>query len=859
MNIIAKLTLKHLLENKKRTGVTILGIAMSVALISSILLGIYSMLRFVSDMSVQLSGNTHAAYGFVTKEQVQALQADDRLSLVGIKDINPKISGVRLTNGKEERFAVGNILHGNEDLMKELVVTKYEGTLPTNSLEVAVEDSYLTENGLNLTVGDEISFEQGNRYYKDDVGDVIFYGGSYRSNEKFETISEEKCKITAILHDNRPTSDYDILRGMDADFYPDKEFIDIRVCLKKCDSSAIKQLREITDDYGIKGISLNQECLFGVLAIDNNSSFFALFNLALIALLVVVVTSVILMVNSFGMSLAEKTRYLGMLASVGATGEQKRFSVFLEGFILAIFGIPMGLLIGFAGTKAALAVLGKVIIESGMLEGAEDMRGSIPVAFNIYILAVIIAISALTIFISSIFPAVKASKTMPIDALKQIDVIKVKAKKLKVGPFIRMFWGYEGELAYKNIKRSGIKAFIITTSIAVSVIMFLTVTFFCDSVERANKFEFDLPYQIAVSCSYKEGARLRQELSETEGVDRVFSSAMITYNYTEKTDDPNSTVANREIVNKEFLTSDYSKLDIDTIYLLVVDDADFKALLSRNGLSEEEYFGDELRGVLLNNYFHEKGSKPVFNEGILGHGLFYDGGKMGNPPAVEVSDFVKYDKEDYIFKMVPKGTVAVFVPESVFYARDCEVIPEDKLTYELGVVTENSNKVYDIIFAKLEEGEYHNYTCIDLTDSIKTIKAVAFIIKMPMYGFTVLLTLIVIANIVNTISTGVILRRKEFAMYRSVGMDHGGFRKMIFLETFFYGFKALIIGLPISVILSYLMHCAFDKKLYSFDLDLVTYVLAVVAVFVVISVSMFLGLNKIKDDSIIEALKEDVV
>ena len=136
---------------------------------------------------------------------------------------------------------------------------------------------------------------------------------------------------------------------------------------------------------------------------------------------------------------------------------------------------------------------------------------------------------------------------------------------------------------------------------------------------------------------------------------------------------------------------------------------------------------------------------------------------------------------------------------------------------------------------------------------------VTLILKTAMYGFTILLTLIAVANIVNTISTGVLLRRKEFAMYKSVGMAQDGFKKMIFLETGFYGFKALIIGLPISVILSYLMFRTLDKKTYSFDLDLMTYGIVIVAVFAVVSISMFLGLNKIKDDSIIEALKEDVV
>ena len=333
---------------------------------------------------------------------------------------------------------------------------------------------------------------------------------------------------------------------------------------------------------------------------------------------------------------------------------------------------------------------------------------------------------------------------------------------------------------------------------------------------------------------------------------------MITYNYKENKEEPDAPIANKKILNKDFLTSDYSELDIDMIYLCITDDEDFRALLTQNGLSEDKYFGDNLKGVLLNNYFHEEGTEPIFNDKILGERIFYDA-EEGNPPAVEVSDFVGYDKNSYIFKIVPKGTVAVYVPESIFYAKDIEFIPKDELTCDFGVVTKDSKEVSDKIFAMLEEDGYHNYTCSNLTDSLNVMKTVTLILKTAMYGFTVLLTLIAVANIVNTISTGVLLRRKEFAMYKSVGMAQGGFKKMIFLETVFYGLKALMAGLPISVILSYLMYRALDKKIYSFDLDIMTYVLVVVVVFVVVSISMILGLNKIKDDSIIEALKEDVV
>ena len=114
------------------------------------------------------------------------------------------------------------------------------------------------------------------------------------------------------------------------------------------------------------------------------------------------------------------------------------------------------------------------------------MRGTISIVVQPPVIAAIIIFSALTILISVLVPGIKAARIMPIDALRQSTTIKIKARKLRVNPLISKIFGYEGELAYKNIKRNGVKGKVITVSIAVSIILFLTLNFFCRSVDRAN-------------------------------------------------------------------------------------------------------------------------------------------------------------------------------------------------------------------------------------------------------------------------------------------------------------------------------------------------------------------------------------
>lgn len=863
MNIISKLTLRHLLENKKRSIVTILGIATSTALISAILLGVFSSFNFFGYIAVQTSGAAHASFDEVSKAQYQALLKDKSLKAVGLRELDEEKTGVRLLTDTQERYKVGNIEHATMEDYSMSVVTDYDGTLPSSSSEIAVEEQFLKDNGLDLKVGDTLTFEEGYRYIDDELEGFTYLGGIYRSGELFEKKSVETCTITAILHGNRPTKDWDILRGLDEDYYPSNENAQVYIMLNKCDSSAIRQIKDLVKKYGIKKYTINTEYLLSSFAFEGSGGTYKSFFVMLgIALVIVIGTSVILIFNSIGMSLTERMRYLGMLASVGATARQKRFSIYYEGFVLGIVGIPLGLLFGYIGTRITLAVLGSRILEADILAGAEGMRGTIPIVVQMPVVIAIVFFSALTILISVLVPGIKAARIMPIDALRQSTTIKVKARKLRVNPLISKIFGYEGELAYKNIKRNGVKGKVITVSIAVSIILFLSINFMCRSIARANSYDVDIPYQIIASCSLDESDRLRSRIEEIEGVDAVYSAGLIHFSFKKKADDKYTTLANTDIANRDFLTESFrdkpDAFDLYTMAVAIVDDEDFDKILDDNGLSRNDYYSGKLRGVLLNSYFHEENDTPVFNDKIIGQSLHYDE-VMGFPPAIEVAALVPYTEGNKVLDYIPAHSMTVFVPRSVYYDKAKEVLPADKLTLDLGVESSNNEEVFAKINEILNAEDYHNYFCQDLTDSLKVMDTITLMLNTAMYGFSILLTLIAVANIVNTISTGVFLRRKEFAMYKSVGLDNKGFKKMIWLEVFLYGFKALLWGLPLSLLISYMMYSSFDSALYSFKPNLDFYFIVIAAVFIILGISMGLSIHKIKDDNIIETLKEDAV
>ena len=857
MNIILKLTLQHLKSNLKRTIVTIFGIVASTALITAMLTGVYSAFQFTGEVTLYVGGNHHANFYHLTEEDYHQLKNDPLLEFVGVCDTDNEKTGFYIDADSEKRFRTGNIYHGDSNVLAQMVTCEYEGRLPENAGEIAVEEEFLKDNHLTLHPGDTLSFHQGYRYgYEGD--ELVYYGGNYKSAEEFCVLSDETCTVTAILHHNEPTKSFDILRGTDG--FPAKNLV--YITLKKADRNSVNTLRGIAAAHNLKLNEINTEYLM-TLFVKNipSNPVNSIYKLLVSALVIIIIASSIMIYNAFAMSLTERMKYLGMLSSVGATGRQKKASVYYEGLLLGIVGIPLGYLFGILGCIVTLRFTGSLILNSKMLYGINtSMMGHIPVKTHPLVVLAIILFSVLTIFISSFIPALKASRISAIEAIRQSNTIKLRARKLKVLPFVKWIFGYEGELASKNIKRNGAKGVVITVSMAVSIVILLCFMYLADLFNRENSYEIEIPFQVFASASLGEREKLREDILKIEGVEKVFVAEMISYNYNPKDENGNDhEIPNTAIRNPEFLTKDYRNLFDRTydIWVIPLEDEDFIKICEKNGIDYTKYFGDELRGVLLNNYTHKPSRKAVFNDKILGQKLFYDKAK-GNPPAIVITDFVKWDKSIEEYRLSPKGSISVYVPSSIMDREYVKCVDEKDLTCTYGIKCKNHEEVHAKISDILTYDGYTNTTASDIEDSLVIMKTLMTLFKTIMYGFIILISLIVIANILNTITTGVHLRRKEFAMFKSIGMTGFCFKKMLFLETFLYGLRALLFGLPISALLCFAIHKTVSAPSSAFELNYLTYILVSLGVFAIVGISMLLSAGKTNNESIVDVLKEDI-
>ena len=170
----------------------------------------------------------------------------------------------------------------------------------------------------------------------------------------------------------------------------------------------------------------------------------------------------------------------------------------------------------------------------------------------------------------------------------------------------------------------------------------------------------------------------------------------------------------------------------------------------------------------------------------------------------------------------------------------------------------NSAKAAQDIQKILQSNQLTTDGLRDLNDDLDYERRFQGILQVFTYGFITLISLITVANVFNTISTNIHLRRREFAMLESVGMSPKGFKRMMRFECVFYGLKALLFGLPISLLITYAMYSSIMIGVdIGFMLPWTSIGISVLSVFLVVFITMLYATHKIHKENIIDALKTE--
>ena len=845
MNIVNKLTLRHLKENKKRTVITVIGIIISVAMITATCVSVTSLLSFLEKSTLYNSGEWHCQLPSATAEQVQKLSENRDLKYVAQYTAHEEEGyGFNLHNKERESLGVGSIGAGNRDFFSAFLTAPYKGNVPADETEIMVTQDFLQKNKLDWKIGDIVTIDIGKRTQTYEDGEVEPVFGRYCIGEEFQSLGEKKFTVVGILEEkNEPTRNCSILRGLSA-----REYTATTVYLtaNTFDKDTETLLNNAAESAGFspKDLVFHRDLFrYNLILCDADPALATIAGFSLIILVIIVIASVMLIYNAFGISISERSRYLGMLASVGATRTQKRNSVYFEGFVLGLIGIPLGFGAGILGMYITFQALQPLIENSGL--NTSD-TATLVLDFPWWILPVIAAVSAVTIAISAFVPAKRASKTTPIDSLRQNTDIKVKAKHLRSPRIVRMTFGYEGELAYKNMKRNGKKSRVITSSLALSIVLFLSVNTFCSMFSEANKMSSDIPYQIAAIADLENSEKFRADAAKLDGVNAMYGVENLMFRGL-KTD---------KAYFKRAYADSYGEKGF-TLYVLTVDDTDFNTFCRENGMDDKTFYNTAsgLPLLMLNGLDRTETAVKLFEDSIVGTSIAI-GNENETFLQLEVKGLVSYKNSDnYCYGLAPAGVICAYAPRSAVKAMHLTT------TDMVGFETDDHEKLSNDLMLLGESGEYGKISVMDYQEQAKMMNSTIMIMQVFMYGFIALMTLIAAANIFNTVSTSIDLRRKEFAMLKSVGVTPKGFRRMLQFESLFYGLKALIYGLPLSIGISLLMWYALNEGSMTipFHLDWRIYLGVTVAVFLIVGLSMLYSTSKVKKDTIISTLKSEII
>lgn len=542
--------------------------------------------------------------------------------------------------------------------------------------------------------------------------------------------------------------------------------------------------------------------------------------------------------NVLSISLQERIKQLGMLASIGATSKQKKASVTIEAFLLGIIGIPLGLLFGLGLTVVVLAMI-RISFKDTFTFGMIELKTYI--YWLPFLLGAISGIGSL--FFACKTPGKIASKVTVIDTLKQTNIYQVKQKWITHGKLMSIFFGIYGSLASKNIHRNPKRFRAITLSIFLAVVLGLSLYSFSDfmlfQTSMDMKEDGSSYTDVQAAVPYKDLATAAKAISD-EGI-----SADISYRISRYM----TAAFEEENINSDmagyFINGNFAEL-----YVVGIDEEHFRAICKENDLNYTGYDGKPNHGILFNHATGNYGTSP--NRVVVGSPFVLENGckielEYGDDTnkTVIVQDIVNGNNASIQSQFVQDRAVLI-VPMSFF-----QWLLNDDTAIELTINTAQHEEVAECL------ADTGFFQVVDVASTTENSRQTYMLLKMMVCIFTVLMTMIIGLNVCNTISNTIDVRRSEFAVLQSVGMTSGGLKKMLLLESVLYGMKSLIFAIPISLIIHYVMYSMISKGMtpFVFYINWGAYGIAVIMVALVVVTAMLFSLRSIEKVEIVKELK----
>lgn len=937
MNLMKTLTLKNLKLNRKRTIVTIVGIILATALLSALVTLVSSFQYSMIEYQKQKDGDFHVKFSSVKMSELSEFKnnrnIESTFETMGM-------GFAKLDGCKNEDKPYAYVMATDEAGFERGCFKLIEGRMAKNEDEIVIPRHLKTNGRIDIKVGDEITLDVGKRYDSNTEG-VISENSAYENEAEtltdtvtkhykvvgimerpgygmedysaagytFVTYSDELAAIdngtkseaseadtTLTVYSrytkkalrNKDAVTADII-GVDEKLFEKANKSSVEMSAEESDRF-LKEMENAKYDIYMNGYLISYECVFPI-----DGSFKALFTVAAVVALIIILTSVYCIKNSFNISITEKIRQYGMLASVGATRRQIKSSVKTEAAMLGVVGIPVGTMSGILASLILVKVVNA--LSAGWLNFALSFHTSLPAL----ILAVIMSIA--TIYFSATGSARRAAKVTPLEAIRNTKEIKIKSAKLKTPAIIGRIWGIGGVISYKNIKRNNKKYRTTVTSIVICSVTFIVISYFMSmAFSRVGMSYASVDYNIGINMSCKKDLdieKISELLSGIEGAEDYLVGA----GYYFDVDKPEYTKEYGEYCGQLYDDSE----DVSQEFLItVLNDKSYDKYASDAGIKNAD------TGAILVNkgtfdVYNENSSKYVKKEMELykykagdtircGYNVYDDAssddnaveGDTESSTEINTEDNSGYVDEETINNGVRKtldvtiagvtdkvptcyngygNTSLLFMNKKGFESlwadgKSGNELKPGNAIYSAYVVAENADEYQDTFEKETEENpEYSqiSFYVSNLDKEMRDEKSLFTLLGVFAYGLIVVIALIGITNIINTLSTGMELRSREFATLRSIGMTDKQFAGMVRLESVFISVKALVIGVPLGILISYLL-CVMMNRMDDaiiYEPPYKAIILCIVVVIMLIYAIMKLSMTKLRHNNIIETIKNE--
>lgn len=892
MNIMNQLTKKHMKNNRKRTLMTILGVIVSVAMITAVATAVTTFIHFFQMHEMDLGGNWHLKYEGLAPDKME--EAESLPNTENVFYTQDDLYGRAIgQETKSDRMPYLYLQAYTPEAREKMHLNLVEGRYPEKADEIAIPEHLSFKDGVSYKIGDTITLETGRRY-KEGTECVLSQNTAYDLEyqlEEFKVLEIKSYVITGIIakpnFEGYGTPGYTCVTYLDLANLSDQDQVTAYVYQKKVENSIYDQGTANTVKLGLdeSKVEFHDHLLayYGVSQYDNFNRMIEM--LELVLLVIIMVGSISLIYNSFAISITERSKQFGMLSSVGATKQQKRNAVFYEGAMIGVIAIPLGILAGIGGMAITFSIVGPMLTSSFTIETPLTMY----VSMDSILIAIVFSI--LTIFISAYLPALKASRISAIEAIRQIQDIKLGKKAVRTNRLVRKLFGLEGDLALKNLKRNKKRFRALVFSLFISLVLFITVSSYVYYVKKGAFMAKD-PAEYDISIGFGQDTpkeELLTALKEVEGIsgglgmttytgEFVIPEDYLVSHLTEQAKKAKVELFRRYGYEKEEAEQSAVEDTYQEVEFVVLDDASYQAFLKENGIREESQ-NNEIAGILINRHVSQVGYSLIEADMLdvkagdilpfhyQTYDAYYD--EEGNKNLVPSDTISMEIKLLEVSEKLPLGIsggdlrsrIDLVLSEKMmeqFLSDLPEGVTVNPYTSYLFTVDQKDG-IDDRMQPVLKSYQSTNYYYYNAMETVKENQQLLLVMSVFAYGFITLISLICIANLCNTISTSFILRRKEFAMLKSVGMTPKSFHKMIHFESLFYGLKALLYGIPVSVFMTcFIYKIVNDNFMSEFVFPWKNYFIGIAAVFCVVGVAMRYASSKIKEESIVAGLKSDI-